>query len=79
MAVYTYDTEADVLYVLLVEESEAAIDRTEELGPTLHVDLDTDGTIVGVEFLHPRTHGVDVASVKERYGVDLEVPFSFAA
>lgn len=79
MAVYTYDTEADALYVLLAEESEAAIDRTEELGPTLHVDLDTDGRIVGVEFLYPRTHGLDVGSVKERYGVDLDIPFSFAA
>lgn len=79
MAVYTYDTEADALYVLLAEESEAAIDRTEELGPTVHVDVDSDGTIVGVEFLYPRTHGVDVRSVKERFGVDLEIPFSFAA
>jgi len=32
-----------------------------------------------VEFLYPRTHGVDGGSVKERYGVDLEIPFSFAA
>ncbi len=79
MAVYTYDTEADALYVLLAEESEAAIERTEELDSTLHVDLDADGGIVGVEFLYPRTHGVDVASVKERYGIDLHIPFRFAA
>jgi uncharacterized protein YuzE len=79
MALYTYDAEADVLYVLLAEEREAGVDRTEELGPNLHVDLDSDGEIVGVEFLYPRTHGVDVASVKERYGIDLEIPFSFAA
>lgn len=79
MAVYTYDTEADALYVLLVEETEASIERTEELTPTLHVDLDPDGEIVGVEFLYPRTHGVDVGSVKDRYGIDLEIPFSFAA
>lgn len=79
MAVYTYDTETDVLYVLLAEESEAAIDRTEELGPTLHVDLDAAGRIVGVEFLYPRTHGLDAGSVKERYGLDLDIPFSFAA
>lgn len=79
MAVYTYDTEADALYVLLTEESQAAIDRTEELGPTLHVDLDPNGEIVGVEFLYPRTHGLDVASLKERYGIDLDIPFSFAA
>ncbi|MGH2656075.1 MAG: DUF2283 domain-containing protein [Actinomycetota bacterium] len=79
MAVYTYDAEADVLYVLLVEDSEAAIQRTEELGPNLHVDLDDDGTIVGVEFLYPRTHGLDVGPVKDRFDIDLEIPFSFAA
>jgi uncharacterized protein YuzE len=35
--------------------SDAAIDCTDELGPTLHVDLDGDGNIVGVEFLY-RAH-----------------------
>ncbi|MGH2664127.1 MAG: DUF2283 domain-containing protein [Actinomycetota bacterium] len=79
MAVYTYDAEADVLYVLLAVEQEAAIDRTEELGPALHVDLDGRGEVVGVEFLYPRTHGVNVGKVNERYGIDLEIPFTFAA
>lgn len=79
MAVYTYDADADVLYVLLTEESDAAIERTEELGPTLHVDLDAGGTVVGVEILYPRTHGVDLGPVRERYGVDIEIPFRFAA
>ena len=32
MAVYTYDEEADTLYVLLTDEAQAAIDRTEEIG-----------------------------------------------
>ncbi|MGH2765372.1 MAG: DUF2283 domain-containing protein, partial [Actinomycetota bacterium] len=67
------------LYVLLTDEQEAAIERTEELGPTLHVDLDAEGGIVGVEFLYPRTHGVDVTEVRQRYGIDLEIPFTFAA
>ena len=79
MAVYTYDAEADVLYILLAEEQEAAIDRTEELGSNLHVDLDHDGNIVGVELLYPRTHGLDIGSVRERYGIDLQIPFRFAA
>ena len=77
--VYTYDADADVLYVLLVDEADAAIDRTEEIGPNLHVDLDADGGIVGVEFLYPRSHGIDAEPVKARYGVDLQIPFSFAA
>jgi uncharacterized protein YuzE len=79
MAVYTYDEEADVLYVLLVDEPEAAIDHTEEIDPNLHVDLDAQGKAVGVEFLYPRTYGIEVAHLKDRYGVDLEIPFSFAA
>jgi uncharacterized protein YuzE len=79
MAVYTYDEEADALYVLLSDEAQAAIERTEEIDPNLHVDLDALGQVVGVEFLYPRTHGIEVRQVKERYGIDLEIPFSFAA
>ena len=79
MAVYTYDADADVLYVLLRDETEAAIDRTEEIGPNLHVDLDVKGGVVGVEFLYPRSHGIDAAAVRTRYGIDLQIPFSFAA
>ena len=74
---YTYDAEADALYVLLADEFEGAINRTEELGPTLHVDLDANEEIVGVEFLYPRT-GMDLDPVKERYGMDLVIPFTFA-
>ena len=77
--VYTYDADADVLYVLLVDESEAAIDRTEEIGPNLHVDLNADGGVVGVEFLYPRSRGIDAGPVRDRYGIDLRIPFSFAA
>lgn len=77
--VYTYDADADVLYVLIVDEDDAAIDRTEEIGPNLHVDLGADGGVVGVEFLYPRSNGIDPAPVKNRYGIDLQIPFSFAA
>ena len=77
--VYTYDADADVLYVLLVDESDAAVDRTEEIGPSLHVDLDAAGGVVGVEFLYPRTLGLDAEAVRVRFGIDLQIPFSFAA
>jgi uncharacterized protein YuzE len=77
--VYTYDADADVLYVLMVDETDASIDRTEELGPNLHVDLDSAGGVVGVEFLYPRTQGLDAEPIRLRYGIDLEIPFSFAA
>ncbi len=79
MATYTYDTEADVLQVLLVDEVDVVIERTVELAPTLHVDLDASGRVVAVEFLYPRTHDMDVDLVRERYGVELKIPFSFAA
>jgi uncharacterized protein YuzE len=77
--VYTYDADADVLYVLLVDEGKAAVDRTEELGPNLHVDLDANGGLVGVEFLYARAQGVDAEPVRTRYGLDLRIPFMFAA
>jgi uncharacterized protein YuzE len=47
MALYTYDEEADALYVLLAPEPEAAIERTQELGERLHVDEDANGLPVG--------------------------------
>ena len=78
MALYTYDAEADVLYVLLAEKSDPDIDRTEEVDPRIHVDLDADGRVVGVEFLYPR-QGIDVAPVNAKYGLDLHIPFNFAA
>ena len=62
-----------------MDDESASIERTEEIGPALHVDLDADGQVIGVEFLYPRTNGVSVSEVRERYGVELEIPFSFAA
>jgi uncharacterized protein YuzE len=43
------------------------------------VDLDRDGHVVGVEFLYPRICGLDIEAVRQRYGIDLKIPFSFAA
>jgi uncharacterized protein YuzE len=77
--VYKYDADAEALYVLIVDEADAMIDRTEEVGPTLHVDLDAGGSVVGVEFLYPRTQGLDPEPIRLRYGIDLEIPFTFAA
>jgi uncharacterized protein YuzE len=77
--IYRYDADADALYVLIVDEADAMIDRTEEVGPNLHVDLDSAGGVVGVEFLYPRTQGLDAEPVRLRYGIDLQIPFSFAA
>lgn len=79
MAVYTYDADADALYVLLVDEDDAAIAHTEELAPNVHVDLDEQGRVVGVEFLYPTRGNVDPDPVNRRFGLDLTIPFTFAA
>lgn len=79
MAVYTYDEQADTLYILLSAESEAAIEKTVEASDRLHIDLGADGTVVGVEILYPKMGPVDLSPMKERYGIELTVPFNFAA
>jgi len=79
MAVYTYDEEADALYVLLIPESEAGIESTVELGERLHVDLGPDGNPVGIEILYPTQGGIDLEPVRARFGIALRLPFKFAA
>lgn len=79
MALYTYDEQADVLYVLLAAEPEATIEETVELGDRLHVDLGSSGTVVGVEILYPTLPDLDLTPLKDRFGLDLRLPFSFAA
>ncbi len=79
MALFTYDEQVDVLYVLLAPEPEASIDRTVELGERLHVDIAPDGTVVGVEILYPKNGVVDLQPLKERYDLNIELPFNFAA
>lgn len=79
MAIYTYDEEADALYVLLVPEQEAAIHHTVEVSDRLHVDIDEEGKLIGVEILYPRSGGVDLAEVRSQFGLDVRVPFTFAA
>lgn len=79
MAVYTYDEEADALYVLLAPEAEIAISRTVELGERLHVDVDDQGHPVGVEILYPSQGPVDLDPIKDRFGLKVRLPFEFAA
>lgn len=79
MALYTDDEEADALYVLLAPEPEAAIERTLELGERLHVDENANGLPVGVEILYRSLGDVDLEPLRDRYGLDLKVPFRFAA
>jgi uncharacterized protein YuzE len=79
MAVYTYDEEADALYVLLVPEADIEIERTVGLSDRLHVDLDVAGRPVGVELLYPSQPGTDLGPLRERFGLELRLPFTFAA
>ena len=78
MAFYTYDDEAEALYILLVPDEDPAIAETVELTDRLHVDLDERGRPVGVEILDP-DNGIDLGPVKERFGLELKLPFPFAA
>ena len=59
--------------------SPAAIERTRELGERLHVDVGADGQPVGVEILSPSLGAVDLEPLRDRYGLELKVPFRFAA
>ena len=79
MAYYTYDEEADALYILLVEESDASIHRTVALSERLHVDVDQTGRAVGVEILSPGRGKIDLEVVRERFGIEIRLPFTFAA
>ncbi|MGH2752031.1 MAG: DUF2283 domain-containing protein [Actinomycetota bacterium] len=79
MALYAYDEQADALYVLLAAEPEAAIKETIELDDRLHIDIGPEGEIVGVEILYPTLGAVDLAGLKDRFGLDLRLPFNFAA
>lgn len=79
MALYTYDEQADALYVLLAPEPETTVEKTVELGDRLHIDLGPDGKPVGVELLYPTRGAIDLSPLKERFGLELRLPFSFAA
>lgn len=78
MAFYTYDDEVKALYILLVPDDDPAIAQTVELTARLHVDLDENGRPVGVEILDP-DDGIDLGPVKTRFGLELTLPFPFAA
>ena len=79
MAVYTYDEEADALYVLVVTQDDAAIRRTVAVSDRVHVDLDESDRVVGVEILNPTDGDNGLASVREQFGIEVKLPFRFAA
>lgn len=79
MAVYTYDEEADALYISLVPQTEIQIDRTVALSERLHVDVGPDGRPVGIEILYPSTGPVDLGELRSKYALDVKMPFTFAA
>jgi uncharacterized protein YuzE len=79
MAFYTYDEEADALYVLRVPDADAAVARTVEISDRLHVDVDDGDGVVGVEILYARLGDVDLGSLRSSFGIDLRLPFTFAA
>lgn len=77
--VYTYDDEAKALYVLVVPEADAKIQHTVEVSDRVHVDLDDGDRVVGVEILDPNDGDNDLPAVRERFGIEVRLPFRFAA
>jgi uncharacterized protein YuzE len=71
MALYTYDEEADALYVVLAPELRRRPRGPQELGERLHVDEDANGLPVGVEILYPSLGDVDLEPLRDRSGLDL--------
>jgi len=55
------------------------IQETVEASDCLHIDIGPDGGVVGIEILYPRLGPVDLSAIKERYGIELTMPFNFAA
>lgn len=78
MALYTYDEDADALYVLFAAEEDAVIARTDEITDRVHADRDRSGALVGIEILYPR-RGLELGAIHEQLGINLRVPFTFAA
>jgi len=79
MAVYTYDEEDDALYISLGDDDEDAVDQTVEMNDSLSVDLDESGQVIGIEVLNPSTQRIDLTPVLERFGIEIRMPFTFAA
>ncbi|MCA1840574.1 MAG: DUF2283 domain-containing protein [Actinomycetota bacterium] len=79
MAVYTYDEEADALYISLVPQTELQVDRTIALSERLHVDVEPNGRPVGIEILYPSLGPVDLGELRAKYALDVKIPFTFAA
>lgn len=49
-----YDSERDLLYLLLALEGKKAA-RTDTVAPGVHVDFDGDGKIIGIEVVEAST------------------------
>ena len=62
-AYVTYDLAGDALYVYLMSQ-ETQIDHTDELGDHRIVDFDSQGRVIGVEFLNA-SHGIDLSGIPE--------------
>ena len=72
---YTYDDEADALYVLVDEEAEVA--RSEVVDERHTVDLASDGRVAGIEVLGASL-GVDLSALLERYDLSRLAPHAAA-
>jgi uncharacterized protein YuzE len=65
-----YDQEADALYVRLTESERS---RAVEIDDATFVDLASDQTAVGIEFLYA-SHGLNLDEVARRFSLEPHVP-----
>jgi uncharacterized protein YuzE len=63
----TYDAEADALYIDI--NKNLALDRTIEIDDDRNVDIDADGSVVGIEVISP-SYGFSLNDIIEKF--DLE-------
>lgn len=64
---FTYDFEANALYVYL-QENTKKVSLTHEINDGVHVDLDANGQVLGIEILSPGQQEWPVYQIINAYG-----------
>lgn len=67
----TYDKEADAAYISFAPIADGQVAETFELTDALNLDVDADGTVLGLEVLDATTFFRDLTTV---FGGRLELP-----
>jgi uncharacterized protein YuzE len=57
----SYDPDTDAFYLSLIEISDAAVRRSEEVAPATVLDYDEDGNLLGIEVYAGATERMDLS------------------